>query len=164
MIITTYKTAESMKHWEKYQLRKPNWKMFVRNHVPRHFLIAESGKYGISHTNGKCYPRLILSNIENNIEILLEDNKTLIQDSKQWFFLNVTTCLQNKSFVITGCGTFPRNVYKYIIELSGGVYTETISKTTTHLINLNHEQSKKLNIARKRNIKLISEIDLFNML
>lgn len=165
MIITTYKAAESMKHWEKYQLRKPSWKMFVRNHVPRYFLIPECGKYGLHHRNGKCYPQLIVDITENKpIEILNGEHINSIHDSKQWFFLNVTNRLQNKSFVITGCGTFPRNVYRYIIELSGGTYTENISKTTTHLINFNHEESKKINVARKRNVKIISEIDLFNML
>lgn len=165
MIITTRTAAPSMRHWEKYQLRKANWKMFIRNHVPRQLLIPESGKYAIYHNAGNCYPRLIINNVEkNNIEILVDEQLIPIIDPNQWFFLNITTCLQNQSFTITGSGTFPRLVYKYIIELNGGKYTDNISKSTTHLINFNHEESTKLNVARKRNVKIISEIDFFNML
>jgi len=67
-------------------------------------------------------------------------------------------------FCITGALSKPKNFFQALIEAAGHGYTDTFSKTTTHLVAADPDSgSSKLEKAKKAGTKVINEADLLKI-
>jgi DNA ligase (NAD+) len=71
--------------------------------------------------------------------------------------------LENLSFVISGTFTIDRSELKKYIEDNGGKVVSALSKSTSYLIVGENMGAVKKEKAEKENIKMISEVEFFNL-
>jgi DNA ligase (NAD+) len=71
--------------------------------------------------------------------------------------------INNKTFVITGTLSKPRDYYKEILESLGGKVTESVTKKTDYVL-LGENPGSKYDKAKELNITIISEDDFNNMI
>ena len=71
--------------------------------------------------------------------------------------------INNKTFVITGTLSKPRDYYKEILESLGGKVTESVTKKTDYVL-LGENPGSKYDKAKELNIAIISEDDFNNMI
>lgn len=173
---------DMMKHWQKIQRRKEEWRGFWNNNIPNHLKVPAPGKFAIYAAGGES---IYLSNHEdasvahmiievskdyaNNddyIKILHEENIISIGSHMvdSWLYSPISNKLTGKNIAITGVTTFPRDVYESLINLNGGVYKNSVGKKTTHLINTHSEESTKIKRAKECGVQLINEADFFKMI
>ncbi|ADR23790.1 DNA ligase (NAD(+)) [Mycoplasma leachii PG50] len=101
----------------------------------------------------------------------IEDNLKLINDLKSFNInfnylgakINSNSIIANKSFVITGTLTRPREEFKTLIENNAGKISGSISKQTDYLLVGNNVGSK-LEKAKKLGVKIIDEQHFFDLL
>ena len=94
---------------------------------------------------------------EKNILMIEKMNLELKDSATQ-----LSKIFNNKTFVITGTLSMPRNHFSTIIELNGGNVSNSISSKTSYLLAGEKAGSKLLN-AKKANIEVLSE-EAFNKL
>ncbi|QVK05034.1 NAD-dependent DNA ligase LigA [Mycoplasma mycoides] len=101
----------------------------------------------------------------------IEDNLKLINELKSFNInfnylgakINSDSIIANKSFVITGTLTRPREEFKTLIENNAGKVIGSISKQTDYLLAGNNVGSK-LEKAKKLGVKIIDEQQFFDLL
>ncbi len=156
--------------WNIHDFGKPKWQEFVFEHAKS--LTKPVVGYIALHImekkiKGVTNSYSIIVNITPK-DICILENESIIhikrKDKQDWLFCGIDTRFEKQSFAITGCTTLPRNIYKSLIELNGGIYHEKVSKNTTYLINLAPMPTKKLKKAKLHGIQLINEIQFFKML
>ncbi|WP_434329407.1 NAD-dependent DNA ligase LigA [Mycoplasma capricolum subsp. capricolum] len=101
----------------------------------------------------------------------IEDNLKLINELKSFNInfnylgekINSDSIIANKTFVITGTLTRPREEFKTLIENNAGKISGSISKQTDYLLAGNNVGSK-LEKAKKLGVKIIDEQQFFDLL
>ncbi|WP_434335152.1 NAD-dependent DNA ligase LigA [Mycoplasma capricolum subsp. capricolum] len=101
----------------------------------------------------------------------IEDNLKLINELKSFNInfnylgakINSESIIANKTFVITGTLTRPREEFKTLIENNAGKISGSISKQTDYLLAGNNVGSK-LEKAKKLGVKIIDEQQFFDLL
>ncbi len=77
----------------------------------------------------------------------------------------MTNKLVDKTFSITGVLSQPRNKVKELIEVNGGVFSNSLTKNVQFLIDNNEDSnSAKHKLAKSRNIEIINEATFLKML
>ena len=95
----------------------------------------------------------VLSELEKNLEI---ENAVLINDKG---------LLKNKTFMLTGkLNGVSRAEAKYLIEKNSGKIISNVNKKLNYLIAGEKATTKKINLAKKLNIKVIDQKNLMKML
>ena len=95
----------------------------------------------------------VLSELEKNLEI---ENAVLINDKG---------LLKNKTFMLTGkLNGVSRAEAKYLIEKNSGKIISNVNKKLNYLIAGEKATTKKVNLAKKLNIKVINQKNLMKML
>ncbi|WGI36907.1 NAD-dependent DNA ligase LigA [Mesomycoplasma lagogenitalium] len=134
----------------------------------------------------KSIDQLIDFNYEQLIEIdkfgetMVQELKNYVANPRNIEFLNrlktinfefldneneyESNILENKSFVITGTLSNPREYYKDIIEKNQGKFSNAISSKVDYLIVGENVGTNKLEKAKKFNIKTITESEFLDLL
>ena len=104
---------------------------------------------------------LTFLNDNRNIKILNELGKLGVWP--QAMLVNTSELIfQDKSFVITGTLTKPREYFKKVIEEMGGKVSSSVSKKTNYLL-CGENAGSKLEEAAKHNVKVLSEQDFISL-
>lgn len=108
-------------------------------------------------------PRHLMDNIADLKVVWNDTYKTIIkEDLKFWFYCPLTENLKGYDITITGAATaYPKNTFKNLIELSGGVYSPKPTDKTNLVINCSSTASNTILYAKKHGIKMISESEFF---
>lgn len=97
-----------------------------------------------------------------NIKIINELNKLGVWP-KPILASENSNLFENKTFVITGTLSKPREDYKKLIEDLGGKVSSSVSKKTTYLL-CGEEAGSKLEDAKKNNVSILNENDFLNLI
>jgi DNA ligase (NAD+) len=101
--------------------------------------------------------------VYNYFKNILEDNECLEADISKNNNTNISTKLQNKSFLITGKLSKTRKEVESIIINHGGTIASGVNKNLDYLI-LGEDAGSKLDKAKKLNIKIINENEFMEMI
>ncbi|MDQ5957247.1 MAG: ligase [Patescibacteria group bacterium] len=93
---------------------------------------------------------------QKSINLLLSELTIQDQEEDKTFKNNIN--IANKTFVITGSLSKPRDYYKDLIEKLGGKISSSVSSKTSYLL-AGEDAGSKLNSAKKLNIKIIDEAE-----
>ncbi len=101
-------------------------------------------------------------NDNRNIKIINELNNLGVWP-KPILFSENSNLFENKTFVITGTLSKPREDYKKLIEELGGKVSSSVSKKTTYLL-CGEESGSKLEDAKNNNVSILNENEFLNLI
>ena len=84
-------------------------------------------------------------------------------DAHHFLYVKCGDNLKGKTFCITGDLSAPRAVYQKIIEMNGGSFKTTISKSLNYLITNESRASTKMVKAQESGVAIISEFEFLAM-
>lgn len=108
-------------------------------------------------------PHHLTDNI-GDIKVVWNESYRLIikEDLKFWLYCSLTENLKGYNIALTGAGSsYPKNTFKNLIELSGGVYNPKPNSQTNLVINCSRVSNTSIEYAKKHGIKMISETEFF---
>lgn len=150
----------------------------------------EPGAYAVATTNFTAYGKQVLDKppghmfyvktgdmflvIEKDpetysrwpIKILTEEHGAMYLSSLDAHHFRYVKCgdnLKGKSFCITGQLSAPRAVFQKIIEMNGGSFRATLSKSLSYLISNESRASTKMVKAQESGVTIVNEFEFLTM-